>query len=224
MNVVLYHGSEKVIEMPVFGAGNPANDYGLGFYCTFDRNLACEWAVAESRGGYANRYELETEGLTILDLNASDFCTLHWLTVLVENRQFNVKYPQQRAAVTYLKTNFTTAYAQADIIIGYRADDSYFSFAKDFLNNTLTYPQLQQAMKLGSLGNQFVLKSKRAFDRLVFREAYEVRAQDWYPAKKRRDEEARTRYRQMRQNFNPQELTMLDILRKGLRHGDPELS
>jgi len=224
MVATLYHGSEARIEKPVFGVGNPANDYGLGFYCTLDRDLACEWAVAEYRSGFANRYELETDGLTILDLNAPEYCTLHWLAVLVENREFDMKYPQQRLAADYLAKNFPVATDKADVIVGYRADDSYFSFARDFLNNTLSYPQLQQSMKLGSLGNQYVLKSQRAFDRLVFREAVAVKWDERYSPKKQRDDDARTRYRQMRQTFDPNDLTMLDILRKGLRHGDPELS
>ena len=29
----IYHGSEKIIQKPVFGFGNKYNDYGLGFYC-----------------------------------------------------------------------------------------------------------------------------------------------------------------------------------------------
>lgn len=224
MVVTLFHGSEARIERPVFGVGNPANDYGLGFYCTLDRDLACEWAVAEYRSGFANRYELETDGLTILDLNSPGYCTLHWLTVLLENREFDMKYPQQRMAADYLLQNFRVASDEADVIVGYRADDSYFSFAKDFLNNTLSYPQLQQAMKLGSLGNQFVLKSPLAFGRLAFREAVAAKWDEWYPSKKQRDDDARMRYRQMRQSFDPGDLTMLDILRKGLKHGDPELS
>lgn len=40
----LYHGSEKIVETPQFGAGNPRNDYGLGFYCTQNLELAKEWA------------------------------------------------------------------------------------------------------------------------------------------------------------------------------------
>ena len=224
MVVTLYHGSEARIERPVFGVGNPANDYGLGFYCTLDRDLVCEWAVAEYRSGFANRYELETDGLTILDLNAPEYCTLHWLAVLLENREFDMKYPQQRMAAEYLMQNFRVAYDKADVIVGYRADDSYFSFAKDFLNNTLSYPQLQRAMKLGSLGNQFVLKSPRAFGRLAFREAVAAKWDEWYPPKKQRDDDARTRYRQMRQSFDPKELTMVDILRERLKHGDPKLS
>ena len=28
--IILYHGSEKIIENPVFGAGKKNNDFGLG--------------------------------------------------------------------------------------------------------------------------------------------------------------------------------------------------
>ena len=65
---------------------------------------------------------------------------------------------------------------------------------------------------------------RRAFERLVFREAIPSKWEEWYPSKKQRDDDARTRYRQMRQSFDPGDLTMLDILREGLKHGDPKLS
>ncbi|MBR2627880.1 MAG: DUF3990 domain-containing protein, partial [Peptococcaceae bacterium] len=39
-------------------------------------------------------------------------------------------------------------------MIGYRADDSYFSFANAFLNNTLSLRQLEKAMMLGKHGEQ----------------------------------------------------------------------
>ena len=32
--LTIYHGSQKLIQQPVYGAGNVRNDYGLGFYCT----------------------------------------------------------------------------------------------------------------------------------------------------------------------------------------------
>ena len=32
--MLLYHGSDHVIEKPEFGAGKKHNDYGKGFYCT----------------------------------------------------------------------------------------------------------------------------------------------------------------------------------------------
>ncbi len=49
------------------------NDYGLGFYCTDSLEMAKEWGVAQNRNGYANRYELDCEGLKILDLNGPYF-------------------------------------------------------------------------------------------------------------------------------------------------------
>ena len=44
--ITLFHGSEKVIEHPVFGAGKKHNDFGLGFYCTESEALAKEWAAS----------------------------------------------------------------------------------------------------------------------------------------------------------------------------------
>ena len=32
--MLLYHGSDHIIEKPEFGAGKKHNDYGRGFYCT----------------------------------------------------------------------------------------------------------------------------------------------------------------------------------------------
>ena len=39
----LYHGSPIRVKRPLFGVGNPYNDYGLGFYCTESFELACGW-------------------------------------------------------------------------------------------------------------------------------------------------------------------------------------
>ncbi|MGN0722881.1 MAG: DUF3990 domain-containing protein [Treponema sp.] len=40
--LILYHGSSKIIEKPVYGAGKPWNDYGRGFYCTQNKELSKE--------------------------------------------------------------------------------------------------------------------------------------------------------------------------------------
>ena len=65
----LYHGSPQIIEKPIFGKGNKYNDYGLGFYCTESIDLAKEWACTEDTDGYANCYELNTDGLKFLELS-----------------------------------------------------------------------------------------------------------------------------------------------------------
>ena len=82
MIIELYHGSDHIIEQPELGKGRLKNDYGKGFYCTEERDLAREWGVSRSRDGIVNQYQLETNGLTLLDLGGNEFCVLHWLTVL----------------------------------------------------------------------------------------------------------------------------------------------
>ena len=86
--ITLYHGSTKVIEKPVWGKGNPKNDYGLGFYCTENQELAMEWASTERNNGFANHYELDIEGLSVLHLNRKPYHILNWLAILLENRTF----------------------------------------------------------------------------------------------------------------------------------------
>ena len=66
--MILYHGSDHIIEKPVFGEGKSYNDYGRGFYCTEHVELAKEWACATGGDGYANRYQLEMGGLSVIGL------------------------------------------------------------------------------------------------------------------------------------------------------------
>ena len=132
--MVLYHGSQYRIEKPVFGGGRAANDYGRGFYCTESESLACEWAVSEKHDGYANCYEFKDNGLSILNLNGTGYTILHWLAVLLEHRTFDTRYGLSTLAKQYLTENFHVDVEAYDVIRGYRADDSYFSFAQDFIS------------------------------------------------------------------------------------------
>ena len=194
----LFHGSERVVSRPVFGFGKPYNDYGLGFYCTESLDLAKEWSVDENRDGFANRYEIELDGLRILDLESRDFCILHWLSVLLTNREFELDTELAADARDYILEKFPVETSGADVITGWRADDSNFTFARNFLSGAITLTKLGEAMRLGTLGSQFVLKSRRAFSRLEFRETTAAKASDWFPRKKGRDDEARRTYRDMK--------------------------
>lgn len=111
-----------------------------------------------------------------------------------------------------------------DIIIGYRADDSYFTFAKNFVVNGITLGQLQEAMKLGRLGEQIVLKSRRAFERLRFVEYESAPSEIYFKKKLERDQSARAEYRKrVRHMPNKDELLMIDIMREEMENGDPRL-
>ena len=198
--MILYHGSKDIIEKPIYGQGKKYNDYGLGFYCTDNIELAKEWGTSFERSGYANRYQIDCTELKILDLNDDKYCILHWLAILLSNREFDTPAGLALEAKEFLKKNFMLDYKEYDIIERYRADDSYFSFAQDFINGTISYRQLNNAMYLGKLGIQYVLKSKEAFNRIVFDGYEEAEYKEWYAKKMKRDKSARREYFDVERN------------------------
>ena len=194
--LTIYHGSSKIIERPDFGTGNPHNDYGLGFYCTESMELAKEWASSTETDGFANQYQLNLTGLSTLSLTSGDYHILNWLSVLLENRRFRIDGAIAQQAKAYISENFSVDYKQYDIIRGYRADDSYFSFANAFLNNTISVTQLEKAMVLGKLGEQIVLISQKAFASIEFVNAIPAPNEIYLPKKLARDTAARKDFQQ----------------------------
>lgn len=221
----IYHGSEFEIKKPEFGKGKIHNDYGQGFYCTESIELAKEWAVDENHNGFANVYDLNLQGLKILNLNDSKFNILHWITILLKNRTFRANNRIAKDSKEYLLNNFSIDTSKYDIIIGYRADDSYFSFAEDFINNTISVKKLSEAMKLGNLGEQIVLISKKAFDSIKFIGSEQADKITYFKLKTRRDKSARTEYLNSNKlpNYSKDELYMIDIMREGIKSNDARL-
>lgn len=193
--LTLYHGSISVIEKPIFGEGKDYNDYGRGFYCTENIELAKEWACVDNQtNGFVNQYELELNGLRILDLTSREYSILNWMAVLVKYRTFDINAPVAKRAKEFLLKNYYVDVKEYDVVIGYRADDSYFRFAKDFLNNTISVQKLSKAMELGELGKQVVLISERAFDEIKYVENERVDNMIYYTKRVARDKRAREEY------------------------------
>lgn len=220
--ITLYHGSEKVIETPVFGAGKENNDFGLGFYCTESEELAKEWAVSSLRNGFANKYTLDAEHLKVLNLNSPDYTILNWIAVLIEHRLFSIKTPVAQRAKRYLIDNFGINVNAYDLITGYRADDSYFDYAESFINNGISVEQLAKAMRLGKLGEQIVIKSQFAFSCLKF-EGFDLAEKETYHVlRKARDDEANRLYEEMLVEEDDG-LYIRDIMKGGITNDDPRI-
>ena len=188
MERVLYHGSEFIIEKPEYKKGNNHNDYGLGFYCTTNKELAKEWAAKRSGQGYINIYKLRDDRLKILDLTKQPFNNvLYWASLLMHNRELSSSlknnYPRE---LKYLEDNYLLDVNEYDVVIGYRADDSYFHFPEAFVRSEITLESLNTIFAAGDLGKQYVLISKKAFDLIRFvdyQEAFENSKEDYYKRK-----------------------------------------
>ena len=222
--LTIYHGSPEIVKKPTFGLGNPNNDYGLGFYCTENSELAKEWACSSELDGYANAYTIDADDLKILSLTNGDYHILNWLFVLLQNRKFRIDSDIAAQAKLYIENHFAVEYRSYDMIKGYRADDSYFSFANAFLSNTISITQLERAMVLGKLGEQIVAISERAFERFQFVEAISAPKEIYYPKKLSRDTKAREEFRKEKGRGNIlTEKYMIDIIREGWLNEDERL-
>ena len=168
MKKAVFHGSKDIIETPKYGFDLLSNDYGRGFYLTESPESAGEWAVNSFRDGYINMYLLDMNGLKVLDLTHDPYNALHWVALLMKNRESNLKYASDKEVINFLLSKYLINVEDYDVIIGYRADDSYYTIARDFVSRRISIRQLEEALRLGKLGKQVVLVSENAFCKLEF--------------------------------------------------------
>ena len=219
------HGSDHIIEKPVLNLGKSNNDYGQGFYCTESFDMACEWACKDNKDGFVNTYELSTEGLKFLNLLDGNHTVLNWMALLLKNRKFSLSNEIAVDARDYIIENFSVDLTGVDIVTGYRADDSYFSFAESFVENGLPLRSLSKALYLGKLGLQTVLISEKSFAKLKFLKADTADKNIYYPKFKSRDSLARETYRNeiKREKSYKDDIFVMDILRNEIRNNDERI-
>jgi hypothetical protein len=220
MKKMIYHGSEQIITNLVYGYGSTSNDYGRGFYCTESPELAKEWACKRDRNGFANCYAFDMDGLTVCKLNEEPYHILNWLAVLTRFRSYWQKNSIAEDAKKFLQENYFVDVSQFDVIVGYRADDSYFSFAQDFIMGIISLEKLSRAMQLGKLGEQIVLKSEKSFAHLEYQSNEEAFAEIYYAKKAARDLKARRAYIEEKCVSRLDEIYMIDIMRGRVNKDD----
>ena len=219
----IYHGSSMEIPKPLLSKGKPNNDYGRGFYCTEDVEMAREWACkGKEPPGFANAYELFADDLSVLNLSAPEYTILNWIAVLLANRTFALDSDIALEVRDYLIANFMPPVLESDVVIGYRADDSYFSYADSFVNNALSVRRLDEALHLGRLGMQVALRTERAFENLTYLGSEQVSWDEYHPRYVARDSDARSQWRTAVKKGSraADDIFAIDIIRRNLRHGD----
>lgn len=224
-NIILLHGTDHIIEVPDINVGNKHNDYGKGFYCTKSEEMAKEWACKQNTDGFVNHYELNTDGLKILDLTDGKHTVLNWIAILLKYRTFELNSEIAIDAREYIIEHYSVNISDYDIVIGYRADDSYFQYAESFVSNTLPLRSLNKALKLGKLGEQTVLVSQKAFEQIKFIKATSVSKDEYYPKFIDRDSTARKTFKQeiKKSKVYRDDIFVLDILREEMQNNDPRI-
>lgn len=223
--IKLLHGSDHIIKAPQFSLGKEHNDYGRGFYCTETLEMAKEWACKENKDGFVNEYAFNAEGLNILNLLDGNHSVLNWIALLLKNRVFTLQDEIAIDARDYIVKHFLLDLNGYDVVIGYRADDSYFSYAQSFVSNALPLRSLNQALRLGELGIQTALISARSFKQIEFINATPVDKEEYYPRFIARDSAARKAYQTgiKKRGSYKNDIFVMDILREEMKNGDPRI-
>jgi hypothetical protein len=174
--ITVFHGSDHIVKKPDYLGGKSDNDYGNGFYTTEYEERARSWAALNGEPGQSivNVYHLDIDALKVLDLN--DCGVLSWIAEVVANRGTD----QEAAGIVgnRIVELYRVDTEGADIIRGYRADDSYTQVIEAFLMNQINITEVERLFYKGSLGNQIFLKSQKAFDHITWAKAYEVEEQE----------------------------------------------
>ena len=163
--VILYYGTSDMIVSPAYGKGYEKHDYGKGFYLTENVGLAKEWAVCKPNetNGWVHKYELDCEGLNILDFEKLD--VLSWLAELMKHRDAADSKRYRMLASKFIE-KYGVDTDGYDVIKGWRANASYFYIAKEFVRDNIDIEILEELLSLGGLGIQYCIKSELAYSKL----------------------------------------------------------
>lgn len=196
--LILFHGTPNRIVVPTFGKGEEKHDYGQGFYLSESIDLAKEWAVCRpnEEKGWVHKYELETDGLRILDFQEKG--VLPWLAELMKHRDAADSKRYRMLAKKFIEKYGidTDAY---DVIRGWRANASYFYIAKEFVRDNIDMDILEELLSLGGLGIQYCIKTELAYSGLheVEEDLLEVPYAEFNEKYNQRDLTARQKMREL---------------------------
>ena len=225
-NVIIYHGSQQILENPAFPfKKKPYYDFGQGFYCTMDRELAMEWACPVKSDGYVNKYELKTEDLKVFDLTEPPYTLLNWFAVLLKSRRFDLRNDLNSKARVYTISNFSPVTAGSDVLIGYRADEAYFALVEEFFNNNISLRQLAQVFNRKNAGLQVVLLSEKAANSLTFKGYETADSLKYGYLREKRNESVLMDFAERTKVSPalPDDIYIYDIIREVMRNDDPRL-
>lgn len=163
--IILFHGTPDEVVVPTFGCGEDRHDYGKGFYLTESPELAKEWAVCRpnDKNGWVHKYELNTEGLKILDFQKEN--VLSWLAELMKHRDAADSKRYKMLAKKFIE-KYGIDTSGYDVIKGWRANASYFYIAREFVRDNIDIEILEELLSLGGLGIQYCIKSELAYANL----------------------------------------------------------
>ena len=156
--MVLYHGSNVIVQHPIISKGKPNVDFGRAFYLTSDYEQARRWAnqIKLRRGNgtaYISEYFVDDTAFAELKILHFDKPNAEWLHFVAENRR------QVYQGESY------------DVVTGPVANDNTMPVINMFLSGFLDEEYAVKRLLPQKLRDQYAFKTENAIKLLEFRRA-----------------------------------------------------
>lgn len=147
--ILLYHGSNVVVEKPQIFISGFYKDFGYGFYCTRLEKQARKWALTKRGASIVSLYSYEpAEDLKILSFPVM---TDEWLDFVVDCRR-GVKHDY-------------------DIVEGPMADDQIWDYVEDFMEGIITREAFWVLAKFKYPTHQIVFCTQKSLESIKYKDS-----------------------------------------------------
>lgn len=156
--MIVFHGSDTIVDAPRILKAKRPLDFGGGFYVTTSEEQAKKWAVKvayrnNNNHKCVNRYEFQLEAaksdLTVIHFEVADE---KWLDFICDNRSGKPT-------------------GEYDIVIGPVADDRVYRVVVEYENGDTDKETALKALKTESLCDQILFATPRALEYLKYIDA-----------------------------------------------------
>lgn len=156
--MILYHGSNTIVQQPEILPNLRALDFGAGFYLTSNAKQAEQWAkvvTKRRRSGSAtlNLYQFEPKQCAELNVLVFDGANGEWLDFVVQNRK---SLPIERAY---------------DLVIGPVANDATLPVIDDYIVGVYTKDEAVKRLLPQNLTDQYAFLTPKSLALLTFQQA-----------------------------------------------------
>lgn len=160
--MILYHGSNTIVDNPKILAAKRPLDFGEGFYLTSNKQQAADWAAkvifrsGMKNNKYVNRYEFDLERakaeLTVIRFDVADE---KWLDFICANRSGKPT-------------------GDYDVVIGPVADDRVYRVVVEYENGDMEKERALKELKTEALCDQILFHTERSLEYLTYIDTEEI--------------------------------------------------
>ncbi|MDO4167424.1 MAG: DUF3990 domain-containing protein [Eubacteriales bacterium] len=150
--IILFHGSNVIVEKPQILQNGFYKDFGYGFYCTRFEKQAKRWALTKRKNHIVNEYLYDENAE--LKIKRFDKMTEEWLQFVVDCRR-GIKHDY-------------------DIVEGAMADDTIWDYIEDYIAGKISKAAFWELVKFKHPTHQIVFCTEDALKTLNFKGSYSL--------------------------------------------------